>query len=99
MNSSNVEQTITIIGLVGPPGSGKGTQCKRLACQFPIEHLSVGDVLRAEMEREGSPHASIIKENMVLGRVGPPEITVEALKTRIDEAVSSGIRTFILDGL
>ena len=35
--------------LIGPPGSGKGTQCARLAQSLRVTHLSVGDVLRDEV--------------------------------------------------
>ena len=38
---------LPIILILGPPGSGKGTLCKRLANEFNLYHLSVGDLLRA----------------------------------------------------
>ena len=37
-----------IIFILGPPGSGKGTQCKVLANKYNILHLSAGDLLRKE---------------------------------------------------
>lgn len=90
---------ITLIGIVGPPGSGKGTQCELLARRYRLEHLSIGDILRAQIGRdEESPQAAIIKENMALGRIGPPEITIGALRNRIDEAMANGTTTFALDG-
>ena len=36
--------------LIGPPGSGKGTQGDRLSARLNIEHLAAGDLLRAEVE-------------------------------------------------
>ncbi|OMP83786.1 Uridylate kinase [Diplodia seriata] len=89
---------IAIVGVLGGPGAGKGTQCERLARTFELEHLSVSDVLRAEVEREGSPYASIIRENMLAGRVGPKEITVGILKRHNMDAVQKGMQTFVLDG-
>jgi adenylate kinase family enzyme len=40
--------------MLGGPGSGKGTQCAKLAAQFKLTHLSTGDLLRAELEMKSS---------------------------------------------
>lgn len=90
---------VTIIGLVGGPGSGKGTQCERLTKALPtIEHLSIGETLRQEMQ-SGSPYAQIIKQNMSAGMVGPPALTVGLLRRRMETSIlERGISTFILDG-
>ena len=36
------------IVLLGSPGAGKGTQCKRIIERYGLEHLSSGDILRRE---------------------------------------------------
>jgi UMP-CMP kinase len=89
---------VLVIGMLGGPGSGKGTQCRLLADAFNLRHLSVGDVLRTEMNREGSPFVEEIRNNMLAGRVGPKEITVGVLRHHIACAMQEGIRTFVLDG-
>ena len=40
--------------LLGPQGSGKGTQAQRIAAEFEIPHIATGDIIRA-MKREDSP--------------------------------------------
>lgn len=91
---------VAIFGLVGGPGSGKGTQCSLLTQSFSeLAHLSIGDTMRGEMNTPGSPYAEIIKENMSTGRVGPPELTVGVLRRRMESIMGDGsVRAFILDG-
>ncbi|KAI1360603.1 adenylate kinase-domain-containing protein [Xylaria arbuscula] len=99
MSSSEPETgKFAVIGVLGGPGSGKGTQCRLLAQMFKLEHISIGDVLRKELKREGSAYAPIIEENMRAGTVGPKEITVAILKSHILEASREGINLFVLDG-
>ncbi|KAG7042147.1 uridylate kinase [Colletotrichum scovillei] len=50
------------------------------------------------MERgEESPHADIIRANMLAGTIGPIEITMAILKDRITKLMEGGTRVFILD--
>lgn len=83
------------------PGAGKGTQCKRAeSALLGIHHLSVGEVLRAELNREGSIYGEIIRQNMSAGTVGPMHITVELLKKAMLEASDlENTRLFLIDGL
>ena len=46
----NVVELLPIILVLGPPGSGKGTLCKRLAADFKLHHISVGDRLREQAQ-------------------------------------------------
>lgn len=73
-----------IIFVLGPPGIGKGTQCTLLAqksnTHYRICHISIGDILREELEKPDSKWAAIIRANMAEGRTGPPEMTVSMLK-------------------
>lgn len=90
--------SFTLIGILGRPGAGKGTQCQRLSRMFAVEHISIGDVLRAEMERKGSPHAAMIRQNMLAGTVGPKEVTIPILKSHIVTLSDAGAKVFLLDG-
>ncbi|KAK1489091.1 hypothetical protein CTAM01_11240 [Colletotrichum tamarilloi] len=75
------------------------TQCRPLSQKFNLSHISIGDVLREEMERgEECPHADIIRANMLAGTIGPIEITMAILKDRITKLMEGGTRVFILDG-
>lgn len=87
-----------MIGVLGGPGSGKGTQCKLLAQVFKFSHISIGDVMRQEMKREGSEYATIIEQNMRAGTVAPKEITIPILKSHMLAASRQGMDLFILDG-
>lgn len=87
-----------LIGLLGPPGSGKGTQCHWLARTFDLEHISICTILRAKMDRPGSASAAIIRQNMTNGTAGPKELTVGIIKSHITQSLEAGQRVFILDG-
>lgn len=90
---------LTIISLLGGPASGKGTQSTHLTTHFPtkrIHHISIGDMPREEMQDSASPYASLLQENMLAGRLGPPDMTVRILKRNL-ERVESGT-VVVLDG-
>ncbi|WP_224268456.1 adenylate kinase [Haloprofundus salinisoli] len=77
--------------LLGAPGAGKGTQSKRLAEEFSLEHVTTGDALRAnkDMETEyGTP-----REYMDAGELVP-----DGLVNEIVEEALSNASGFVLDG-
>jgi len=75
---------VSILVLLGPPGSGKGTQAKLLAEKLTIPHISLGDVLREEV-RKGSEIGLRAKEFMNAGRLVPDELTIELTRQRISQ--------------
>lgn len=68
--------------LIGPPGSGKGTQAKRMAEELGFVHLSTGDILR-EAVREGTPLGLEAKKYMEEGRLVPDEVVIGIVRERL----------------
>lgn len=86
--------TSTVVFVLGGPGSGKGTQCKRLTEHFGFVHFSAGDLLRAFVKsgtEEGNQVAAMMQE----GKIVPSEVTVNLLKKAMEE---SGKDKFLIDG-
>ena len=61
---------VTVVFLLGGPGSGKGTQSSNLVRDYGFIHLSAGDLLRAEQVREGSQYGDLIKTYIREGKIG-----------------------------
>ena len=81
--------------LLGPPGSGKGTQAQRLVQRYGIVQLSTGEMLRAAVAA-GTPVGRKAKDVMAAGGLVPDEIVVGIISDRIDQPdAKSG---FVLDG-
>jgi adenylate kinase len=82
------------IVLLGAPGAGKGTQCKRIVDRYGLLHLSSGDILRQE-RAEGTELGKKAQEYMDSGALVPDQIIVEMMTDAINKAPDAG---FILDG-
>lgn len=82
------------IVLLGAPGSGKGTQAKRLAARHGARQLSTGDLLRAAVAA-GTPTGALAKAAMDSGALVSDEIVLALIR---DALVRDGVRDFILDG-
>lgn len=81
--------------LLGPPGSGKGTQGERLQEDFRLPYYATGDILRAAV-REGSELGAQAKEYMDRGDLVPDDVMVGLIAERVtSEEAADG---FILDG-
>jgi adenylate kinase len=81
--------------LLGPPGSGKGTQAQRLVQRYGIIQLSPGDMLRAAIAAQ-TPVGLKAKDIMAAGHLVPDEIVVGIISDRIDQP--DAVNGFILDG-
>jgi adenylate kinase len=84
-----------IVILLGPPGSGKGTQAKRIQQRYGIVQLSTGDMLRAEIE-SGSALGRRVKTIMDSGALVPDDVIITLIRARIGKPDCRD--GFILDG-
>ena len=74
-----------IIVFVGPPGSGKGTQCELLAEHLGVTHLSTGELFRVQME-SGSELGQIAASFIDHGNLVPDHVTIDIVKESLGEA-------------
>jgi len=81
------------IVLLGAPGAGKGTHCKRIAERYGIVHLSSGDILRRE-RAEGTKLGKKAQEYMDAGALVPDDLIVEMMIRAIAKAPAG----YVLDG-
>jgi adenylate kinase len=81
--------------LLGPPGSGKGTQGETLQTDLELPYYATGDILRAAV-REGTDIGSQAKEYMDRGDFVPDEVMVGVIAERVDQPEAAD--GFILDG-
>ena len=81
--------------LLGPPGSGKGTQGERLQEDFRLPYYATGDILRAAV-REGTELGTTAKEYMDRGDLVPYEVMVGLIAERVSRSEAGD--GFILDG-
>ncbi|NER37902.1 MAG: adenylate kinase [Oscillatoria sp. SIO1A7] len=81
--------------LLGPPGSGKGTQAQRLANLYQIPHISTGDLLREAVANE-TELGKKAKEYMDSGNLVPDETILGMVRDRLDQPDAKA--GWILDG-
>ncbi len=81
--------------LIGPPGSGKGTQGRVLADRLGLRHVAAGDLLRSEVEG-GTELGRAAAEHMGRGALVPDELIVDLVMPAVADAARSG--GYLLDG-
>jgi len=82
--------------LFGPPGSGKGTQAKKLEERFGLLHISTGDLFRYEMKND-TPLGLKAKDYISKGELVPDEVTLGMLKNKMD--ANKNVKGIIFDGV
>lgn len=81
--------------LLGPPGSGKGTQAQKMVERYHIPQISTGDILRGAV-KEQTPLGVEAQGYMDQGMLVPDEVVVGIVRERLKESDCKG--GFILDG-
>ena len=88
------------IVIFGAPGSGKGTQSDKIIAEYGVEHISTGDVLRAEIKSGtelGKMAAALINE----GKLVPDNLIIDILASTLDQkaaACGANYKGVIFDG-
>lgn len=93
-NANGAGKKISVIFVLGGPGSGKGTQCANIVQHFGYTHLSAGDLLRAE-QKSGSENGTMIQNMIKEGKIVPAEVTIKLLQKAIQESSND---KFLIDG-
>jgi adenylate kinase len=81
--------------VLGPQGSGKGTQAARLSASHGIPHVSTGDMFRAAIAA-GTPLGRRVEPILAAGELVPDELTVALIRERLSQADAAA--GFVLDG-
>ncbi|MFW5852647.1 MAG: adenylate kinase [Nanoarchaeota archaeon] len=81
--------------LIGPPGSGKGTQAEKICGKFNVPHISTGDIFRQNM-KDQTELGKTAKSYIDAGKLVPDSVTIDMVKQRLSsEDCAQG---FLLDG-
>lgn len=96
-HKTDTQQPDNMINLIlfGPPGSGKGTQAKKLAESFGLTHISTGDLFRYELGNN-TPLGQEAKTYMDKGKLVPDAVTVKMLENKMN--MTPNEKGYILDG-
>lgn len=81
--------------LIGPPGSGKGTQGERLASELGLEHIAAGDLLRSEVAAQ-TPLGRQVSQFMERGDLVPDIVIISLLMPKVLAAAQRN--GYLLDG-
>ncbi|MGH8862716.1 MAG: adenylate kinase family protein, partial [Jatrophihabitantaceae bacterium] len=81
--------------LIGPPGSGKGTQGERLAGRLGVEHIAAGDLLRAEVAAQ-SELGRQVESMLDRGDLVPDQTIIDLVLPKVIAAAGEG--GYLLDG-
>ena len=83
------------IMMLGAPGTGKGTQAKKIAAKYVIPHISTGDIFRANIKNQTALGVKA-KDYMDKGLLVPDELVVDLVADRIVQ--DDCTKGFVLDG-
>ena len=92
---STAKGQIKVVVLLGPPGSGKGTQAVRLTKELGIPHISTGDLFRENISKD-TELGKRAKTFMNAGKLVPDEVVLDMLFDRVSR--SDCEKGYLLDG-
>lgn len=81
--------------LMGLPGAGKGTQAEQIKANYPLPHISTGDMFRAAIKNE-TPLGLEAKSYMDKGELVPDSVTIGLVEERLNQEDAK--EGFLLDG-
>jgi adenylate kinase len=81
--------------LLGPQGSGKGTQAKRISEEYGLPHIATGDMLRATIEAD-TPLGRTLKPILDSGQLVSDDLMIQLIRNRLEEPDAA--EGFVLDG-
>lgn len=81
--------------MLGPQGSGKGTQAKRIADEYGVPHIATGDMFRASIAA-GTALGRQVEPILTSGALVPDELTIALIRERLADPDATG--GFVLDG-
>jgi adenylate kinase len=83
--------------MIGPQGSGKGTQADLLGPKIGAIKLSTGDLFRSHIAQE-TPLGRTVKEILARGDLVSDDIALQMVDDRLDQIAADGIGSVIFDG-
>jgi adenylate kinase len=81
--------------VLGPQGSGKGTQATRIAGEYDIPHVSTGEMFRTAIAA-GSELGTLVEPILAAGELVPDDLTVALIRERL--SADDALAGFVLDG-
>ena len=81
--------------ILGPQGSGKGTQAKRISSEYGVPHVATGDMFRTAIVAR-TPLGLEVEPILAAGALVPDELTIGVIRERLDE--DDAEKGFVLDG-
>jgi adenylate kinase len=93
------ERMPATVSILGGPGSGRSTMCRRLASEFEgLAHISVGELIRAHGMTAGGQAKKDADAEMAEGALVDPKLVRKLLEAAATEARAGGAQTVVLDG-
>ena len=83
--------------LFGPPGAGKGTQAEFLCKKYNLFHISTGEILRNEVEKNSILGKSV-RETIESGLLVTDEVILEILRIAMDKDQEENLSGYLFDG-